>query len=542
MAGSDEQTFRGESFDDRFEIVASAGSGGMGKVFEALDRATGARIALKVVTGAGDRVRFRAEAEILETLAHPAIVKYVAHGVTSDDHPYLAMEWLVGESLSHRLKLGRLTITETIVLGERLADALAHAHALGVVHRDLKPSNIFLVEGRSDLARLIDFGVAKTGDRDLTQTGQLIGTPGYMSPEQVRGEKTVDRRSDVFALGCVLYEALTGKPPYEGGEIMEVITRLLLEKPARIEATQPDVPLRLVHLIDAMLIKDQGKRLGDCAVVRDELATIHRALAVSDHDTLAERSPKVPIAPAEDSATLARPTFAIASHASTIATVVERPNRRPERVKKNNARLWLAIALGGAVIGSAATAYFVMREDETEATAPTPEAPVCTSTMRTGCGALCSTGDGAACFFHGEALLAGRTDTVNREPAIDAYHRGCDLGFDRGCVAGAELLLRDGANLGEADLAYGMLAKGCEHSQPESCRRLGDEYRAGGAWEGDDESAFELIAKACEANDATACGLLDDMIKNGEGTRALRRDAGTVRQAACARGISDACR
>ncbi len=536
----------GDLFGKRFEIVAEAGSGGMGKVFEAIDRETRERVALKLVTSAADRVRFTAEAEILEALEHPAIVKYVAHGETDDGHPFLVMEWLVGENLATRLDRGRLSITEATTLGHRIAGALAHAHEVGVVHRDLKPSNIYLVDKRVELARLIDFGVAKTEERDLTQTGQMIGTPGYMSPEQVRGDKDVDQRCDVFALGCVLHEALVGAPTYDGEEVMEVISHLLLDNPARIEATVPDVPPRIVYLIDAMLVKDQARRLADCGIARDELATIQQALATGDHATLAMRSPRVPVAPIDTATTRSGTTAA--DHAST---VIDRPGaRRPASnappVARGVSGRWILLAVAGVVFGVAVAAYLVMRGDAvTPLAVLLPDAappPVCTQTLRTGCGALCSAGDGQACFLHAQELLAGQRGIGNRDAATTAYHRGCDLGVDRACVAGAEVLVLDGT-LAEVDLAYSLLVKSCDRGDPPSCRVLGNELRLGGAWEDETEHAlaYELIGRACAKDDPAACSLLAEMVSGKEGDRGMRKRAQAVREAACTRKVADAC-
>src|ERR1700761_4999530 len=201
---------------DRFQVVRLAGAGGMGVVYRARDRLTGNAVALKVLRPAGgseghdpDQVeRFLREPRILSEVQHPAIVRYIAHGETERGEPYLAMEWLDGESLSARLGRGRLGVAESVDLVRRVAEALAVAHARGVVHRDLKPANLFLVGGEVARPKVLDFGVARrvVSSGVVTRSGALVGTPAYMAPEQARGERDVAPAADVFSLGCVLYE------------------------------------------------------------------------------------------------------------------------------------------------------------------------------------------------------------------------------------------------------------------------------------------------------------------------------------------------
>src|SRR5262249_4258990 len=157
-------------------------------------------------------------------LHHPGIVRYVAHGFTSAEQPYLAMEWLEGEDLSVRLGHHPMTIRQTVTLAQRIADALGAAHDRGLVHRDVKPSNIFLPAGQVERAKIIDFGIVRMGRsaRPSTRTGLMLGTPGYMSPEQARGMRGVDCRADIFALGCVLFQCLTGEPAFSGDDEMAV--------------------------------------------------------------------------------------------------------------------------------------------------------------------------------------------------------------------------------------------------------------------------------------------------------------------------------
>jgi serine/threonine protein kinase len=320
-----------DTFAGLFEVVREAGAGGMGKVYEAIERATSRRVAIKVITGLpgpSERARFAAEIEVIERLDHPAIVDYVAHGETSNGEPYLAMEWLVGDSLSTRLDRGTLSLVEAAFVGERIADALDHAHDHGVVHRDLKPSNIFLVDGKASEAHLIDFGIAKHSGKDLTRSGQLVGTPGYMAPEQARGEKTINASADLFALGCVLYRALAGRDAFEGAEVMEILARLLLEDPPPLAQLRPDVPPRFAHLVGSLLSKDAAKRLGDAAVARDELRSIRVALDATDVAALGLKPDQVP------TPQLASPPTVRSS--------------RPKRSKR-----WLAIAAGLAAVGLA---------------------------------------------------------------------------------------------------------------------------------------------------------------------------------------------
>src|SRR5882724_7195974 len=212
----------GDVLDGRFELERIAGIGGMGTVFRARDRTSGEPVAVKMLrSGPGDgSARFLREIRVLQTLRHPGIVRYVADGATPARELWLAMEWLEGESLQQRLSRGGLTAAESVVLVRRLAEALGAAHAQGILHRDIKPSNIMLPGGELERAKMLDFGVARVSDARATRTGIMIGTPGYMAPEQARGSKEVGPRADVFALGCVLFECLTGRLAFTGDNVM----------------------------------------------------------------------------------------------------------------------------------------------------------------------------------------------------------------------------------------------------------------------------------------------------------------------------------
>jgi len=253
-----------ELIADRFAIERRAGAGGMGVVFRAVDRWSGVLVALKFAAVEDDQLRARAiaEAEALAALDHPAIVRHVAHGLTPDGRPFLAMEWLEGEDLAARLQRAPLTAREAALLGSRVAGALAAAHARGVVHRDIKPSNLFLPGGDVARVKLVDFGIARAaqpGPR-LTATGMLLGTPGYMAPEQATGEREIGPPADLFALGAVVFECLAGQPAFPGPNAIAVLARVLLDEPRRLDAVRLDLPLALIDLVAHLLAKSPADR------------------------------------------------------------------------------------------------------------------------------------------------------------------------------------------------------------------------------------------------------------------------------------------
>ncbi len=253
----------GEVVQDRFEIVSRAGAGGMGVVYRALDRLTQASVALKVVLDASEADgRFDREIRVLSRLAHPAVVRYVSHGATEGGSPFLAMEWLEGEDLAARLVRTGLDPTQTLVIARRVAEALEAAHGMGVLHRDLKPSNVFLPHGEPSAAKLLDFGIAHVASatRMITATGAMLGSVGYMAPEQVRGEKAIDGRADVYALGCVMFECLAGRRAFEGDHPVSILVQALHDRPPLLGTLRPDLPAALTDLVDRMVSRRASDR------------------------------------------------------------------------------------------------------------------------------------------------------------------------------------------------------------------------------------------------------------------------------------------
>jgi hypothetical protein len=250
--------------DGRFAVERACGSGGMGSVYRAVDQTSGLPVAVKILHDSSPllRERFDREARTLATLEHPNIVRYIAHGSTAADLHYLVMEWVDGETLKARLEREGLDGDAAIGMVAAVADALAAAHARGVVHRDVKPSNILFVEGDPARVKLIDFGVARAASETvkLTEVGASVGTPGYMAPEQVRSSREVDGRADLFALGCVLYECLSGRRAFAGADAVEVWIKIVLAQPTSLRLLAPGLPEPLVALVAQMLAKEPDER------------------------------------------------------------------------------------------------------------------------------------------------------------------------------------------------------------------------------------------------------------------------------------------
>ncbi|MEY4510039.1 MAG: hypothetical protein RLZZ450_2161, partial [Pseudomonadota bacterium] len=267
---------RGQCIGDRFVIDHLAAVGGMSIVYRATDLTTGQFVALKVLNKRDPITdgRFATEAATLAALSHPCIVGYIAHGVTPQNALFLAMEWLSGRDLSTQLARQGLRASAGLTLMRQLCAGLSVAHSLGVLHRDIKPSNLFLVGGRIERVKILDFGIARrhaattprtlTGGhratRQLTSAGTLVGTVGYMSPEQARGALDLDARCDVFALGCVLYECLTGQPAFSGAHDLAVLAKVLRDEPLPVSSLRPDLGYEFDALMAVLLAKDRSQR------------------------------------------------------------------------------------------------------------------------------------------------------------------------------------------------------------------------------------------------------------------------------------------
>jgi eukaryotic-like serine/threonine-protein kinase len=272
-----------EPLAGRFVIEREVGRGGVGIVYRAKDEVTGDPVALKVIAlpgvDAGEEARFRREGRVLAGLRHPGIVQVVAFGQLDDGQPYIAMEWLEGEDIAQRQRRSRLPLAQCVSVAADVADALAAAHAAGIVHRDVKPSNVFLVgssAAQNDAfhVKLVDFGVAAAEDAKLTRTGAIVGTPAYMAPEQARGDGEVDARADIYALGATLFELITGRPPHVGPTAIAILARLVTTNAPRLSEVLKNAPAALDEILARLLATAPTDRPAYAGEVARELRQI----------------------------------------------------------------------------------------------------------------------------------------------------------------------------------------------------------------------------------------------------------------------------
>jgi serine/threonine-protein kinase len=271
----------GDVIADRFRLERLLGKGAMGTVWLAHHTSIDLPVAVKLINetfsqSTNARARFELEAKIAASIDSAHVAKVIDHGNTADDRPFIVMEYLVGESLRDRLtKRGRLTPVETARIVSHVCRAISRAHHAGLVHRDLKPDNVFIGEqDGEELVKVLDFGIAKATDLmamnvDPTRTGALLGTPFYMSPEQAQGLKTIDYRSDLWSLGVLVFECLTGRPPFTSAHLGALIAMIV---DAEVPAASSLAPDNCNAEIDVWLRKALSRDPADRFASADELA------------------------------------------------------------------------------------------------------------------------------------------------------------------------------------------------------------------------------------------------------------------------------
>ncbi|MDH4272273.1 MAG: protein kinase, partial [Candidatus Aminicenantes bacterium] len=324
---------RGTIVAGRYEVIEELGCGGMGKVYEVFDRETGSKVALKMirpeVAADGKTIeRFKNELRIAREISHRHICRMYDLGREADSY-FITMEYVPGEDLKSLIrKTRRLDVATAVSIAKQVCEGLAEAHRLGVVHRDLKPGNIMIdLEGD---ARIMDFGIARSlRSKGITWPGAAIGTPEYMSPEQVDG-KEADRRADLYSLGIILYEMVTGKVPFEGETAFAVGLKHKSEPPQNPKKLNPQIPDDLARLILKGLEKDKEERHQTAADVLSELTRIEQGLPAPERTAPGTRpSAAKEITVKLSLKKLAIPAMAVAAVAIGAVLFVLLSNRQP---------------------------------------------------------------------------------------------------------------------------------------------------------------------------------------------------------------------
>jgi serine/threonine-protein kinase len=402
----------GSVIAETYTIEALLGRGGMGSVFLASHkRLAGKRVAIKIlhteIEDADVVARFKREAEIAAKLNHPNIVGVIDYNVSPDGMPYLVLDYLEGETLAQAIARGPMPLDQVLSIMRQVGSALAAAHRAGIVHRDLKPQNIFLVpteiDGREvEIAKVLDFGISKIRGSQTVKTleATLLGTPQYMAPEQAMGQHAnVDERTDVFALGAIVYEMLSGHPAFSGVSIPEVVFKVVYEQPLPLAQQAPTVPPAIVAAVDKAMAKTSDDRFATVAgfvealtgqpltVIRNQAAAAAanaadspsaRARVTTDeafdrtigpgssdpggavNPLLATAAPGTPGPPGTLLGT-GRPAIAPAAPTVDLSANARTPSARPRR----SAGVIAAIALAGVAVAAGAV-YMGMRSDAPE--------------------------------------------------------------------------------------------------------------------------------------------------------------------------------
>lgn len=270
---------------DKYEVVRLVGRGGMGAVYEARNTSINKRVAMKCIDASLARneeanARFQREALAASAIESPHIVQIFDAGATADGMPYIVMELLQGRDLGRCLaEVGRLEVADALHIVGQALRGLRRAHAAGIIHRDLKPDNLFLVEREDEpyALKILDFGVSKFNRagsvplKTLTQQGSVVGTPYYMSPEQAQAYPDIDARADIYSVGAILYECLTGRPPHVGQAYEQVIVNICMKDAADVRDHNASVPESIARLLTKALSRDRDDRYGSAQEMLDAL-------------------------------------------------------------------------------------------------------------------------------------------------------------------------------------------------------------------------------------------------------------------------------
>ena len=364
----------GTVLEGAYRIERLVGEGGMGAVYEAAHLRLGTRVAVKVMArelaaNPEALARFHREALVTSGLGHPHIVKVLDFSTTPSGEPFLAMEFLEGEDLEHRLRrAGRLPRADVVHIIKQVASALAATHAKAIVHRDLKPGNVFLLTaaGENDFVKVLDFGISKvrSASTKLTRTSSVMGTPNYMSPEQAKGHiEDIDERTDQWALACIAWECLSGEGPFGGENIPSILFQIVHEPPSALAPKVAGLPSQVEEVLLRALAKAKNERF---ASVSDFALALERASSAAVFPVVGRPEMLTRTAQLPDPAPAKSTTFSnTAGELDNLAVLRSRPK-------------WIWVLAAGAALGLLLAAFLLFRPGpaaKTVVASPPPVAP-----------------------------------------------------------------------------------------------------------------------------------------------------------------------
>ena len=311
---------QGSTVAGKYRLERLIGRGGVGSVWAARHLQLDTLVAVKFIDSVSDtgdaRMRFEREARAAAQLRSPHVVQILDHGIDEDERPYIAMELLEGEDLGERLRrTPRISLQATATIVTQAAKALRRAHDGGVIHRDLKPGNIFLARFDDDeVVKLLDFGVAKLRYNELapgvqmTQTGVIFGSPSYMSPEQARGNRIIDHRTDLWSLAVIIFRCITGSKPFEAGSIGDLVIKLCIDPLPMPTKIAPDLPLEMDRFFERAFARDPAQRFQSAGALAVEFeAIVARTTATAGPSVAVLPPPPPALAPPSNSGSMASP-------------------------------------------------------------------------------------------------------------------------------------------------------------------------------------------------------------------------------------------
>jgi TPR repeat protein/tRNA A-37 threonylcarbamoyl transferase component Bud32 len=561
-----------------YELHREIGRGGMGAVYVGRHQLLGRSAAIKILLPQYSRdqelvQRFFNEARAATAVRHPGIVEIFDFGYAADGSAYIVMELCEGESLATRLhRTSALPVANALAIARQIAGALSAAHRAGIVHRDLKPDNIFIVPdpdvAGGERIKLLDFGIAKLTNDSLgaaaTQTGAIMGTPYYMSPEQCRGAGKVDHRADLYSLGCILFEMLCGRVPFVGNGPGDIISAHLLIPPPQPSALAAWVPGDVEALVLALLAKTPDARPNSADEV---VVAIHRLLG------------SAPSQPAIDVAALgaaARSTSGVQATVppqlayGTAPTYGTAPPPVAPAPKARGRKALVAVIIACPLVAIAVIAiYLASAKHDGEPRKPDkPDNPgsgaegvnlgsaldkvvshrACTIAKLDGCTEACDAGDFAACTRLGLAHEWGASREYSLGHAVAMYMKACDGGFADGCARLGALYDYGRGVKYDAARAVQLYQRACDAKSALGCNMVADRLAAGREIEMNPQRELELRTRACDLGLTAACADAASNLEFGERVPAdparaktLFERAFAIGKKACDDGDAESC-